>query len=83
MQVDDLHHTLDDANYTMSENEKLLSDYRTTNMKRSMELDEVRLFEILYIKEVHFTNKEVHIHVVARDSLSPTCTYISSTTERD
>ena len=49
LQVDDLHDTLDDANYTMSENEKLLSDYRTTNLKRSMELDEVSLLMHMYL----------------------------------
>ena len=41
MQVDHLHETLDDANCTMSENERLLSNYRTTNVRQSMELEEV------------------------------------------
>lgn len=46
MQVGDLHDTLDDTNYTMSENEKLLSDYRSSSIRRSMELDEVSEFVI-------------------------------------
>lgn len=41
MQVDHLHETLDDANCTMSENERLLSNYQTRNVRQSMELEEV------------------------------------------
>ena len=40
-QIDHLHDTLDDANSTMSENEKLFSDYRTTNIRQSMEIEDV------------------------------------------
>ena len=35
----------------MSENEKLLSNYRTTNIRQSMELDEVSCISILIISE--------------------------------
>lgn len=39
--MQDLHDTLDDANYTMSENERLLSDYQSTNARQALGLDEV------------------------------------------
>lgn len=43
-EVNELHHSLHEADQAMSENEQLLSDYRLANARQSLEMDEVRMY---------------------------------------